>query len=178
MNYKEIDGDLIQLALQGEFDVIAHGVNCFCTQKSGLAPQMVRAFGTDNFKLEGSEYKGDIRKLGNIDFKEFYQEKEEFGGKWVRYPDEDNFITGKQLTVVNAYTQDRFGKNHKGGVSKPIDYEALTLCMRKINNIFWGKHIGLPRIGAGLAGGDWGRIKRIIQTELKDCKVTIVNYKL
>jgi O-acetyl-ADP-ribose deacetylase (regulator of RNase III) len=49
--------------------------------------------------------------------------------------------------------------------------------MRKINSIFSGKHIGLPQIGAGLAGGDWNKIKKIIQDELKDCKVTIVIYK-
>lgn len=28
MKYQEIDGDLIQLALEGNFDVIAHGCNC------------------------------------------------------------------------------------------------------------------------------------------------------
>jgi len=37
-------------------------------------------------------------------------------------------------------------------------------------------HIGLPKIGAGLAGGDWNRIKEIIKTELTDCKVTVVIY--
>jgi len=30
---------------------------------------------------------------------------------------------------------------------------------------------------AGLAGGDWGRIKKIIQNELVDCKTTVVIYK-
>ena len=48
--------------------------------------------------------------------------------------------------------------------------------MRKMNHVFKGKHIGLPQIGAGLAGGDWNRIKNIIQTELTDCKVTVVIY--
>lgn len=28
-----------------------------------------------------------------------------------------------------------------------------------------------------LAGGDWDRIKEIIQEELKDCEVTVVIYK-
>jgi len=32
-------------------------------------------------------------------------------------------------------------------------------------------------ICAGLAGGDWNRILPIIQTELKDCDLTIVHYK-
>ena len=36
---------------------------------------------------------------------------------------------------------------------------------------------GIAAIGAGLAGGDWNRIKAIIQTELKDCDVTVVIYK-
>ena len=52
MEYKIIKGDLIEKSLNGEFDVIVHGVNCFCTQKSGLAPQMVKAFGTDKFSKE------------------------------------------------------------------------------------------------------------------------------
>jgi O-acetyl-ADP-ribose deacetylase (regulator of RNase III) len=49
--------------------------------------------------------------------------------------------------------------------------------MRKINHIFKGNHIGMPKIGAGLAGGDWDRIEKIIGTALKDCQITIVNYK-
>ena len=81
------------------------------------------------------------------------------------------------MYIVNSYTQYLYGKNHADGVSKPLDYDALTLCMRKINHVFKGKHIGLPTIGAGLAGGDWNRIKSIIQTELKDCDVTVVIYK-
>ena len=83
-------------------------------------------------------------------------------------------ILWKDLTIVNAYTQYGFGRNHSNGTQIPLDYEALTLCMRKINHNFKGKHIGLPQIGCGLAGGDWLRVKSIIQTELKDCNVTVV----
>jgi len=49
--------------------------------------------------------------------------------------------------------------------------------MRKINHVFKGQHIGLPKIGCGLAGGDWNIVKEIIQKELKDCNVIIVIYK-
>ena len=31
MEYQEIEGDLIKLAQEGKFDVIAHGCNCFCS---------------------------------------------------------------------------------------------------------------------------------------------------
>jgi hypothetical protein len=48
--------------------VIVHGCNCYCTQKAGLAPQMVKAFRTDYLPMEDDNYKGDINKLGTIDW--------------------------------------------------------------------------------------------------------------
>lgn len=178
MEYKEIEGDLVKLALEGNFEVIAQGNNCFCTQGSGLAPQMVKAFGTNMYPMESKEFKGEINKLGTIDYLPYYLSSDE----------EDE----SEVIVVNAYTQYGFGRNHKNGTAIPLDYEALTLCMRKINKIFKGKHIGLPMIGCGLAGGIWSYeelslaenfvvlhkdVKTIIQEELKDCQVTIVKYK-
>lgn len=174
---KEIKGNLISLALAGEFDVIAHGCNCFCKMKSGIAIQMAEVFHCDTFTFEGEQYKGDINKLGLIQ-SQGYSIKNRTPGATSRF-DAD-------LVVVNCYTQYRYGvdKVH-------LDYEALTLCMRKINHLYKGKHIGLPWIGSGLAGGIWDfseynnsselkpyikDIKTIIQEELKDCKLTLVEY--
>lgn len=169
--YNEIDGDLITLAKEGKFDVITHGCNCLSNMGAGIAPQMARAFGVNTFDMERQG--PDIEKLGCIDYKTFV-----LGENTVwSLDDYKNNKNEPELTVVNSYTQYRYGRNHADGTSRPLDYEALTLCMRKINNVFEGKHIGLPKIGAGLAGGDWNRIKTIIQTELKDCDVTVVNYK-
>lgn len=70
-----------------------------------------------------------------------------------------------------------YGRNHADGDKSPVDYAAIEMCMKKINHLFKGRHIGLPKIGSGLAGGDWDRIEKIIANSLKDCKVTIVNYK-
>lgn len=161
--FTEVKGNLITLAKQGEFDVIAHGCNCFCVMGAGLAPQMAVAFGCDKFPMEHEDYRGDINKLGTIDF------------GLQHYPGSKKFESG--FYVVNAYTQYSFGSNHPDGVKDPVDYDAITICMRKINHIFKGLHIGLPLIGAGLAGGDWEIIKTIIKQELKDCQVTIVHYK-
>lgn len=168
--YNEVEGNLIKLAKEGKFDVTVQGNNCFCTQGSGLAPQMVEAFGTDRFPKENLTFRGDINKLGTIDFEGRYKEN------WK----EKAFVQmGRpyDLYVVNSYTQYYYGRNHEDGVDKPVDYEAITMVMRKLNHTFKGKHIGLPKIGAGLAGGDWNTIKNIIQKELKDCNVTVVNYK-
>ena len=188
--YKEIEGDLIKLALEGYFDVIAHGCNCFCTMGAGIAVKMKEIFSCNKYLLEHSIYKGDIKKLGQIGYKKY---------AWERHTKElwlwENILDvldNKSLHVVNAYTQFKPGPN--------LDYEALTLCLRKINSIFKGKHVGLPQIGCGIAGGVWDLnefslenaenlkksvdlrsigfkdVKTIIQQELKDCDVTVVIY--
>jgi O-acetyl-ADP-ribose deacetylase (regulator of RNase III) len=164
--YTEIEGDLINLAYEGMFDVIAHGCNCFCTMGAGIAVRMAREFGCDKFPMEDEKYRGDINKLGQIDYKV----------RTIAVGRTEFDILDHDLTVVNIYSQYKYGKNHSDGVSKPIDYEALTLGLRKMNHIFKGKQIGLPMIGAGLAGGDWDKIKSIIQNELADCKVIVVKF--
>jgi len=156
--YNEIEGDLILLAKKGKFDVITHGCNCMSNMGAGIAVPM-------NFTFDVSQFPMELQgpsplKLGNID----YVVKTFTGGT-----SEFDFFEF-DMAVVNSYTQNRPGIRFK-----PLDYEALTLCMRKINHTFKGKHIGLPYvIGAGLAGGDKKRIKEIIKTELKDCKITLV----
>jgi O-acetyl-ADP-ribose deacetylase (regulator of RNase III) len=155
--YNEVRGDLIQLAQSGSFDAITHGCNCFCSMKAGIAVSMAKTFkcsNSINFPLEGIEHKGDINKLGQIE--------SNYALPVIQGPN-------AKLQIINSYTQYGYGIDKVN-----LDYEALTLCMRKINQEFKGYKIGLPKIGAGLAKGDWNRIKEIIQTELKDCDVTVV----
>lgn len=184
--YQEIKGNLIELAKTGQFDVIAHGCNCMCTMGAGIAPQMAKAFGANSFRMESNFYKGDYNKLGQIDI-----------GYYILESRMDSLPVGKAdqtlmrnllefcnpvmdeggvklLYVVNAYTQFNYGKNHADGSSKPLDYTALKLCLKKMNYRFKGLKIGLPKIGCGLAGGDWARVKYYIEKYLCDCYVTIV----
>lgn len=172
-NYKEVQGDLITLAKQGEFDVIAHGCNCFCTMGAGIAPQMAEAFGCDEYPWEAEEFIGDMNKLGCIEAGYLTWN----GGELRKSTPNDLYTGDVHIIVVNAYTQYSLGRNHQNGKLAPLDYQALTLCMRKLNHAFKGKHIGLPQIGCGLAGGDWDRVKDIIQSELIDCEVTVVIYE-
>jgi O-acetyl-ADP-ribose deacetylase (regulator of RNase III) len=154
MKYTEVEGDLITLAKKGKFDVITHGCNCQSIMSAGIAVPMNLHFDASRFpmELQGKS----MLKLGNIDCQS------------------TDIIadSGKILTVVNSYTQ-----NYPNVATKPLDYEALALCMRKINHKFKGQHIGLPKIGCGLAGGDWDTVREIIKAELKDCDITIVIYK-
>lgn len=172
MKFKEVEGDLIRLTLEGNFDVITHGCNCFQTMTAGIAPQMEIAFGAlERDKLfwnncqENYNVFQHVDLLGNINWWQPYKDLE--------FPREN---CPPKLIVINSYTQYNFGSNHKNDDIKPLDYEALTLCMRKINKTFKGKHIGLPLIGCGLAGGNWFVVKQIIRSELKDMDVTVVHY--
>jgi O-acetyl-ADP-ribose deacetylase (regulator of RNase III) len=171
IGYNEIEGDLIDLAKKGAFDVIVHGCNCMSTMGAGIAPQMAKAFECDRFEME--LWGPTIEKLGNIDYQTFVL------GENAIWSLEDfkNNRNEPELIVVNAYTQYNYGRNHSDGHAAPFDYDAFTICVRKMNEIFRGKHIGLPMIGAGLGGGNWNRIKEIIRYGLRDCKVTVVIYK-
>lgn len=163
MIYKEIEGDLIELAKAGHFDVIAHGCNCFCRMKRGIAPQMVKAFGVDKFLSETTD-EGDVDKLGSID----WDHVSVFANKELR-------VEGR-MSVVNAYTQYHWTEPGPNGI--PLDYHAMAMCFAKINADFKGEHLGIPRIGCGLAGGDWEKVKELINQYLSDMKqVTVVNLK-
>jgi O-acetyl-ADP-ribose deacetylase (regulator of RNase III) len=168
---KEVTGDLIELARAGDFDVITHGCNCFCTMGAGIAVPMRVNFNCNNFPMEHPKHKGDINKLGTIDYQSQLicpvKRPLKIMGVEVLSPD----YGGHPIIVVNSYTQYRYGRE-----KRQVDYEALTLCMRKINALFPGKRIGLPKIGAVLGGGDWKIIKDIIERELQDMDVTIVYY--
>ena len=148
---KTISGDLIHLAKNGDFDLIVHGCNCFCTMGAGIAKGIRAAFPAA-FEADVATVKGDRAKLGTCTFAEI---------------DRD----GTPLVVVNAYTQ----FDYRGSGPK-VDYEAVRSCFQWIKQQHSGKRIGLPKIGAGLAGGDWARIAAIIEEELAGEDVTLVEF--
>lgn len=149
---KVTEGDLIKKAKEGEFDLIVHGCNCFCTMGAGIAKGIKSEF-PEAFDADLSTPKGSKEKLGTCSFARIERE-------------------GINLIVVNGYTQfDYRGRGVK------VDYDAVRSCMKWIKDNFEGKRIGLPKIGAGLAGGDWERISQIIDEELSGEDVTLVEYK-
>lgn len=146
--YEELNGNLISLAKLGLFDVIAHGCNCFCAMGAGIAKDIKREF-DGAYIVDSQTKKGDYNKLGN--YTKAYQH-----GVWI----------------YNLYTQYEYGRE-----KIQIDYDALTLCLRKLNRECAGKTIGLPLIGCGLAGGNWEKVKQIIKNELYDMDIKIIFFK-
>lgn len=152
---KIIKGDLIELAKNGEFDLIIHGCNCFCTMGKGIAPQIKAAF-PEAYEADLKTVKGDRSKLGTY--------------SWA-YNREYNLI------VVNAYTQYDYRPTYKNDGQRRVDYDALTKVFTDIKYDFDAVKIGYPKIGAGLAGGDWGIISSIIDTALIGENHTLVEYE-
>lgn len=146
---KVIKGDLVEMALNGEFDVIVHGCNCFGKFGAGIAKQIAAEWPV----VIGADARGGDRadKLGTYSVCRV-------GGKH-----------GGWLCVVNAYTQ--FGY---GGGKRNADYNAIKSVFRRIKRDFGGEKIGIPMIGAGLAGGSWKIISEIIDAEMDDSDLTLV----
>jgi len=145
-----VDGDLIKLANNNQFDVIFHCCNCFCTMGSGIAPQIKNAF-PEAYEADCKTVSGDNNKLGTISYTE-----------------------NTSPIVVNLYGQFGYG-NRKFG--KPdVNYDALRSAIKLMKEKFSGKLFGGPKIGAGLAGGDWSIIEKILEEEMRGEFVTIVNY--
>jgi len=138
---RTIEGDLLQLAIDGEFDVIVHGANCQCTMGAGIA-KSIRIMFPEAYEVDLMTPKGDRSKLGTISSVEVER-------------------NGVRFQVVNAYTQFDY-RGH--GVR--VDYDAVQRAMEEVARVFSGKRIGYPLIGAGLAGGDWERISAIIDAAL------------
>ena len=145
-----IDGDLIKLAKEANFDVIVHGCNCHSTMGAGIAPQ-IKAKYPEAYEADCKTTSGDITKLGTI-----------------------THTVNTTPIVVNIYSQFDTKGRRQGKID--LDYDALRSGLQEVKVKFSGKRIGMPKIGAGLAGGDWDIIEGIIEEEMRGEYVTIVNY--
>lgn len=168
MIIKTIKGDLIKLARQGNFDAIIHGCNCFNTMGKGIAFNIKRYF-PEAYEADKKTIRGDESKLGT------YSTAKIKGTDKTNNTAEANNIdkannTAEDLIVINAYTQYHFVG------STPIDYKAVEKVFVKINKDFKNYRIGIPKIGAGLAGGDWQKISKIIDKATPDLKIILVEY--
>lgn len=151
---KETIGDLVKMAKRGEFDVIVHGCNCFHTMGAGIARQI----------------KEELPEAFSADLNTQYMDRFKLG-TYSKARIERN---GHEFVVVNAYTQ--FGYGQRFGKSD-ADLRAIRACFVKIKRDFSGLRIGYPKIGGGLAGGDWNKISAIINEVLEGEDHTLVIFQ-
>jgi len=146
---KSIKGDLIHLAQEGQFDLIVHGCNCFCTMGAGIAKQIRSQF-PQAWEADRATVSGDKSKLGS------------YSKACINTP-------SGRLHVINAYTQYNYS-----GDGVLVDYDAVAKVFSALKKQFSGQRIGYPKIGAGLAGGDWKIISSIIDSALAEETHTLV----
>lgn len=146
-----VEGDLITLALEGHFDVIIHGCNCFCTMGAGVARAIQDEF-PEAYAADLVTIKGDRNKLGDYSYATVKRGEHE-------------------ITIINGYTQFNFH-----GDSVLVDYDAVRKLFAKVKQHYSGMRIGYPKIGAGLAGGDWEELSPIINDTLRGEDHSLVLY--
>ena len=133
-------------------DVLVHGCNCFCTMRSGVAGTVSRYY-PEAYDADCKTVIGDESKVGTYT-------------SWTG----NHIFHDKQITIVNAYTQ------HTYGYTKSFvfaDYDGIKKVMTKIHKDFKGKTICMPKIGAGLAGGDWKIIEKILLDVFNDTTINV-----
>ena len=130
---------------EGDEDIIIHGCNCKNNMGAGIAVQVKQKY-PGAYMVDQKTTWGDFGKLG----------------LYTYFDAED----GK--TIINAYTQYNYT-----AFQVDVDYDAVKSVMTLINENYPNKTISMPKIGAGLAGGDWNIIEGIINEVFGDREVFV-----
>jgi len=138
-------GNLLDMADNGEFDIIIQGCNCFNAMGAGLAPQIAKRYPMAE-AVDSKTVRGNIGKLGN----------------WtMAYSTNDP--NQKAFKIINAYTQ--YVTSQQG--EDVFEYASFEVILRKLAHEYGAQRYGLPYIGMGLAGGDKKRIMVLIENFAK-----------
>lgn len=149
---KHTKGNLLDIAENGDFDVIVQGCNCFNTMGGGIAREIAERYPLCA-EIDRLTQAGEYMKLGN----------------WTEY-DQGTFL------IINAYTQYNMSQG-----TDVFEYTAFELILQKLIHTYGTKRFGFPYIGMGLAGGDPLWIMPILenfaeQVSAKGGTVTLVEF--
>lgn len=87
-------------------------------------------------------------------------------------------LVGPKLWVANIIGQHRVGMGADN--RPPIRYDAIQQGLKKVHRhvLTHSASVHMPRMGAGLAGGRWDAIEKLIQVELAVKGVHVTVYDL
>lgn len=127
---------------------VAHGVNCQGGFGSGVAGQ-IKATYPNVAQAYLRKFNRNGWKLGEIQV----------------------VPTPKGPTIINCATQDSYGMSD----AVHADYKAIRTVMTKLYRLIKGTDstLAMPKIGAGLAGGNWKTIEKIINDCFPDITVYV-----
>lgn len=153
---KIINGNILDLAREGKFDLIVHGCNSEQIFGAGLALEIKNEF-PEAYEADLADDREPEEKLGTI------------SGIKVKTVTSE----GKEhkFYLLNGYTQ-----LHARGYGVLADYDAIRSVFSTIATHFPNARIAYPKIAAGKARGDWDVIEDIIEEELYGLDHTLVLY--
>jgi O-acetyl-ADP-ribose deacetylase (regulator of RNase III) len=158
---KYVKGDVVEAFKAGEIDVLVHGVNCQGEMNSGIAKQI-----REEFPQVFEEYL-KFRLNESCDPSNEYRTR---NYSLLLGQTQSIQIKDKFKFIVNAFTQNNYG--YEG--EKYCSYDAIDSAMKTLNKEAKGNVvIGMPKIGAGLGGGDWKVIEAIINSHFQNRDVFV-----
>lgn len=141
---KYVKGDV----LASDEPRIAHGVNCSGGFKSGFAKAVA-----DKYPI----------------VKERYSSLFEAGGWSLGHTQLVEVDDGSGRLIANCGTQQRYGRPTEGPF---VSYPAVREVIKKLVKT-WPEGFAMPKMGAGLAGGNWDIIAQIIEEESATVEVRV-----
>lgn len=133
--------------LDADQKYIAHGVNCQNKMGSGVAKVLFGKYPTVK-----EDYHKTYHVMVNV-----LNERQNLLGLFDESKQDDGTI------ILNMFTQYNYGYDGE----KYVSYDAIYDCFT--NAVECGiKEIAIPKIGAGLAGGNWDIISQIIDDATGD----------
>ena len=136
--------------LNSDEEVVVHGCNCFKAMGAGIARQ-VREQCPNAYKADQDTLWGDKTKLGSF-----------------------TVAVDNGMMVFNAYTQYRYTRD-----KVDVDYDAVHSALTEIcQNTPQYDVIAMPKIGCGLAGGDWKIVSQILEDVSEKYNKTFHVYEL
>lgn len=138
-------GDVVEAFKNGEIDVLVHGCNACGVMGSGIAKQI-----KDEFYEAYEAYKL-YEKLYGLNLGEYSQ------------------FHFQNKTIINLVTQDKYLPRDQ----RHFSYDYFDNGIKSIERYIRSGKIAMPKIGAGLGGGDWKVIEAIINSHFKDRDVFV-----
>ena len=153
-----INGNLLDAFDRGDVKYIANQCNCFASlykgKAKGIAGTIMQRY-PEAVEVDGYLQEGYAR-LGKV-------------MDWWNYNNEARCSSPSDKRGFNLYAQYRHGNATK---TKELytDYEALHQCLITMADALgdecdsYPRIVGIPRIGCGLAGGDWNVVSSILKS--------------
>jgi len=165
---KHAKGNLLNMAEDGQFDIIVQGCNCWKAMGRGIAREIKQRY---PYAAAADIHYHNLMKSLNGNYSMLGTYSRSIETKVVEYGVEVEF------TIVNAYTQ--YNTSSEEDV---FEYTAFELILQKLLKEYGKERIGLPYIGMGLACGDITRIIPMIEKFAEEVtkaggEVTLVEFE-